>query len=118
MFQVFQEQFPIIHPHEINNGSQGSRLPEGILFYNQIIQPFFNNEFGFFLHDLIEPIKFVLQYFILDIHDSAQASPGLIQQCKFILHQQSEIALEKFVQLKEQGCYPNMVLNPNPHPTF
>ena len=115
MYQVFQEQFPIIHPQEINNGS---RLPEGILFYNQIIQPFFNNEFGFFLHDLIEPIKYVLRYFILDIHDSAHASPGLIQQCKFIMHQQSEIALEKFVQMKEQGYYPNMIIRPNPHPTF
>jgi hypothetical protein len=36
MYQVFQEQFPIIHPQDMSNG-QGPRLPEGILFYNQII---------------------------------------------------------------------------------
>ena len=68
MYQVFQEQFPIIHPEDMSNG-QGPRLPEGILFYNQIIQPFFNNEFGYYLHDLIEPLKFVLRYFTLDVAD-------------------------------------------------
>jgi hypothetical protein len=83
----------------MSNG-QGPRLPEGILFYNQIIQPFFNNEFGFFLHDLIEPIKFVLRYFTLDVADreNSKASSGLIQQCKFIMHQQSEIAIERIQQ--------------------
>ena len=87
MYQVFQEQFPIIHPEDLSS-NQGQRLPEGILFYNQIIQPFFNNEFGYYLHDLIEPLKFVLRYFTLDVSgENSQASNGLIQQCKFIMHQ-------------------------------
>jgi hypothetical protein len=55
------------------------RLPEGILFYNQIIQPFFINEFGYYLHDLIEPLKFVLKFFILDISEATKVPKTLIQ---------------------------------------
>ena len=62
----FIKQFPI---PELNNHE---RLPEGVLFYNQIIQPFFVNEFGFYLHDLIEPLKFVLQYLVHDISEGKQ----------------------------------------------
>ena len=61
MKDQFQAQFPI------ESEGKETRLPEGIVFYNQIIQPFFVNEFGYYLTDLIEPLKFVLNFFILNI---------------------------------------------------
>jgi len=79
------------------NQQNAERLPEGILFYNQIIQPFFVNEFGFYLNDLIEPLKFVLKFFILDIDENREASEGLLTKCKNTLAQYNEIALEKIV---------------------
>ena len=52
------QQFPVVKSDSPSASKQ--RLPEGVLFYNQIIQPFFQNEFGYLLTDLIEPLKFVL----------------------------------------------------------
>ena len=81
MLQAFSEQFPIVDPQTMNqpNGDiKVNRIPEGILFYNQIIQPFFVKEFGLYLHELIEPLKFVLKFFILDIEEGKAAPYGLI----------------------------------------
>ena len=93
MFQAFEEQFPILD----NNSISQVRLPEGILFYNQIIQPFFVNEFGYYLQDLIEPLKYVLKYFVLNIGDNFFANSTLIEQCRYVLGQNREISAEKIV---------------------
>jgi hypothetical protein len=108
MRSAFQDQFPIIKPSEI---ASAPRIPEGILFYNQIIQPFFINEFGYYLHDLIEPMRFVLDFFILDISEAVRVPVKLVQQCKFVMQQQQDIAMERFIQLKEQGYYPGLKMS-------
>lgn len=89
MPQEFSANFPI--PEE----NTSRRLPEGILFYNQIIEPFFLNEFGYYLSDLRETLKFVIKFFTLNIDDNRQATQGLIEHCRHVLQQNYEISLEK-----------------------
>lgn len=69
----FKDHLPIIE----HGDTTAQRQPEGILFYNQIIQPFFSNEFGFYLSDLIAPLRFVLQFFVLPA-DKQQPSECLV----------------------------------------
>ena len=79
MPEEFELNFPI--PDETNS----RRLPEGILFYNQIIEPFFLNEFGYYLSDLRDTLKFVIKFFMLNIEDNRQASQGLVDHCRHVL---------------------------------
>jgi|DEB0MinimDraft_12_1074336.scaffolds.fasta_scaffold10417_4 hypothetical protein len=63
-----------------------------------MIAPFFVNEFGYYLEDLVEPLRFVLKFFILNIEDNRLPSQGLIDQCGGVLAQYHEIALEKAIE--------------------
>mgnify|MGYP000040894603 CR=1 FL=1 len=56
-----------------------------LLFYNQIIEPFFLNEFGYYLSDLRDTLKFVIKFFVLNIEDNRQASQGLVDHCRHVL---------------------------------
>ena len=57
MINYFKNVFPIPNLAQFNmNQHLYSRMPESILFYNQIIQPFFVTEFDLNLQDLIEPL--------------------------------------------------------------
>jgi hypothetical protein len=56
-------------------------------------------------------MRYVLKYLILDISEGVRVPEKLVQQCKFVMQQQEDIAIERFVQLKEQGYYPTMKLS-------
>jgi hypothetical protein len=57
------------------------------------------NEFGYYLQDLIEPLQFVIKFFILNIDDNKLPPQGLIDHCSHILAGQLEIALSKPFEL-------------------
>ena len=96
MYHAFLRQLPIPHA---NDPAAQQALPEGIQFYNQIIEPFFVNEFGYYLQDLIEPLKFAIKFFVLNIEDNKLPPQGLIDHCSQILAGQLEIALSKPLEL-------------------
>jgi len=89
MAEQFDNQFPI------ESEGRETRLPEGIVFYNQIIQPFFVNEFGYYLTDLTEPLRFVLNFFILNIEHNRNPPQTLIEHCGHELARYHDYAIEK-----------------------
>jgi hypothetical protein len=56
-------------------------------------------------------MRFVLDFFILNITEAVKVPMKLVHQCKFVMQQQQDIAMERFIQLKEQGYYPSLKLS-------
>lgn len=89
-------------------------MPEGILFYNQIITPFFTQHFHLHLHDLLQTLRHVLPIFALEIKEVVSSCEPVVERCQMVIKQYDNIVLEKFYQFVSDGVYPNLQISMEP----
>jgi hypothetical protein len=59
-----------------------SHLSDSTLFYNSLVEQYLCLNFGLNLHDIRDPVKFVIKYFLADVEQTAGAETAVLDYCR------------------------------------